>query len=232
MNEKRKRIKHIKYSFFYKIFLFISIFSYAQQVVVSGKVTDTLQNSLGYANILAIPESNTEDIRFAITEDNGNYKLGLSKNQSYKVTVSYLGYTPQTINITTTDQSLSKNFVLKENPNQLGEVTINYTPPITVKKDTITYKVDAFVTGEERKLRDVLKKLPGVEVDRAGNVTRAAMALWIWGIYYADKDLNISKEGFEEPLNLSINVDCSKAANKNIFDDDSDDDIPNDLDFN
>jgi len=145
--------------------------SYAQQVVVSGKVTDTLQKPLAYANILAIPESDTEEIRFAITEDNGNYSLGLTKGQSYKVTVSYLGYTPQTINITTTEQNLSKNFVLKENPNQLDEVTINYTPPITVKKDTITYKVDAFVTGEERKLRDVLKKLPGVEIDRSGNVT-------------------------------------------------------------
>jgi hypothetical protein len=159
------------------ILLLAGFSSYAQQVVISGKVTDTLQNSLGYANILAIPESDTESIRFAITEDNGNYKLGLTKNQSYKVIVSYLGYTPQTINITTTEQNLSKNFVLKEKPNQLGEVTINYTPPITVKKDTITYKVDAFVTGEERKLRDILKKLPGVEVDRAGNVTRAAMAL-------------------------------------------------------
>ncbi|PQV49372.1 hypothetical protein CLV33_1031 [Jejuia pallidilutea] len=57
-----------------------------------------------------------------------------------------------------------------ENPDQLDEVTLNYTPPISVKKDTITYKVDAFTSGEERKLREVLKKLPGVEVDREGNV--------------------------------------------------------------
>ncbi|MCP4071568.1 MAG: carboxypeptidase regulatory-like domain-containing protein, partial [Hyphomicrobiales bacterium] len=93
------------------------------------------------------------------------------QNQSYKVTTSYLGYLPQTITVNTTKQDLTKNFVLKENPNQLDEVILNYTPPVTVKKDTITYKVDAFVTGEERKLREVLKKLPGVEVDRIGNVT-------------------------------------------------------------
>ncbi len=62
----------------------------------------------------------------------------------------------------------------------------------------------------------------------------AAMALPIWGIYmkscYADKDLNISKEAFEEPANLSINVDCSKVKNKTITDDGSDE-IPDDLDF-
>ncbi|WP_120200343.1 carboxypeptidase-like regulatory domain-containing protein [Ichthyenterobacterium magnum] len=143
----------------------------AQTVIVSGKVTDTLQNPLAYANILAIPEANDQDLRFAITEANGTYKLGLVKNQSYKVTVSYLGYTSQTIAITTTNQNLTKNFSLRENPNQLDEITLNYTPPITVKKDTITYNVDSFKTGEERKLREVLKKLPGVEVDKAGNVT-------------------------------------------------------------
>jgi len=143
----------------------------AQQILVSGKISDSLQNPLAYTNILAIPNNDTVDIRFAITEDNGSYKLKLEQNQSYKITVSYLGFTPQTISITTTNQDLVKNFVLQENPNQLETVELNYTPPVTVKKDTITYKVNAFTTGEERKLRDVLKKLPGVEVDRAGNVT-------------------------------------------------------------
>ncbi len=146
-------------------------FSTFGQIVVSGKLTDSIQIPLSYANILAIPQSDSEDVRFAVTEENGNYKLILSKNQIYEITVSYLGYKPQIINLTTTDQNITKNFILHENPNQLDEVKLNYTPPIIVKKDTIIYKVDSFTTGEERKLKDVLKKLPGVEVDRAGNVT-------------------------------------------------------------
>ncbi|WP_418602349.1 penicillin-binding protein 1A [Hwangdonia sp.] len=63
----------------------------------------------------------------------------------------------------------------------------------------------------------------------------AAMALPIWGLYmkscYADESLNISKEDFEEPANLSILVDCSKANEKTVIDDDKDE-IPDDLDFN
>ncbi|MDO5978772.1 penicillin-binding protein 1A [Flavivirga spongiicola] len=55
----------------------------------------------------------------------------------------------------------------------------------------------------------------------------ASMALPIWGLYmkscYADETLNISKEPFEEPVNLSINVDCSEVS-KAI------DDTPEDLD--
>lgn len=159
--------------FILKILLSIvgfSSMSYAQQLLVSGKVTDTIQNPLPYTNILAIPKADDQNVKYAITEKDGSYKLGLTKNQTYDLTISFLGYKPQTITITTTDQNLTKNFILKENPDQLDEVNIKYTPPITVKKDTITYDVTKFVTGEERKLRDALKKLPGVEVDREGNV--------------------------------------------------------------
>lgn len=164
-------MKIYKVSFYLKILLYLAGFSTFGQIVVSGKLTDSIQIPLSYANILAIPQSDSEDVRFAVTEENGNYKLILSKNQIYEITVSYLGYKPQIINLTTTDQNITKNFILHENPNQLDEVKLNYTPPIIVKKDTIIYKVDSFTTGEERKLKDVLKKLPGVEVDRAGNVT-------------------------------------------------------------
>ncbi|WP_299382807.1 carboxypeptidase-like regulatory domain-containing protein [uncultured Lacinutrix sp.] len=157
--------------YFILFLLFIAGFSLnAQNITVSGKVQDSLKTPLDYANILAVPERDSE-LRFAITKDNGGYQLKLEQNQTYKITVSYLGYLPQEIVITTTKENLTKNFTLQVNHNQLDEVTLNYTPPITVKKDTTIYRVDKFVTGEERKLKDVLKKLPGVEVDRAGNVT-------------------------------------------------------------
>jgi len=57
----------------------------------------------------------------------------------------------------------------------------------------------------------------------------------IWGLYmkscYADEALNISKEEFEAPENLSIKVDCSSETSTSIEEEDSDDDTPEDLDF-
>ena len=62
----------------------------------------------------------------------------------------------------------------------------------------------------------------------------AAMALPIWGVYmkscYADEELNISKEPFEAPLELSINIDCSLVPENNTGDDPVDD-TPDDLEF-
>ena len=162
----------VPFQIFLKVLLFLVGFSsYGQQVIVSGKVMDSLQNPLAYANVLAMPESEEEAVRFAVTEKNGSYKLGLSKNQSYTLTVSFLGYTTYETRIETTDKSITKKFVLQESTEQLGTVVLDYKPPVEVKKDTITYRVDAFATGDERKLRELLKKLPGMEVDRLGNVT-------------------------------------------------------------
>lgn len=64
----------------------------------------------------------------------------------------------------------------------------------------------------------------------------AAMALPIWALYmkscYDDESLNISKAEFEEPSDLSILVDCSKAVDGTLLDDENEKEEPEDLDFN
>src|SRR5690606_10242447 len=64
----------------------------------------------------------------------------------------------------------------------------------------------------------------------------ATMALPIWGLYmkscYEDSELDISKEAFPEPENLSIRVDCSSDPNENSGDNPSTvEGTPDDLDF-
>lgn len=64
----------------------------------------------------------------------------------------------------------------------------------------------------------------------------ASMALPIWALYmkrnYADEDLNISKEDFEKPENLTISVDCSQERDKNEDEDEEPKPDPNEeIDF-
>ncbi|MEM1339592.1 MAG: TonB-dependent receptor [Bacteroidota bacterium] len=144
---------------------------YAQTIELSGKVSDKFKNNLPNANIIAIPTENSKNLLFAITDDKGNYVLKLNSNESYEIKISYIGFKRQTFRISVSNENLKKDFELQENPERLDEIIINYKPAIITKKDTITYNTNSFVTGEERKLREVLKKLPGIEVDREGNVT-------------------------------------------------------------
>ncbi|WP_299118781.1 TonB-dependent receptor [uncultured Tenacibaculum sp.] len=151
--------------------LFITLLSTvckAQIIVLKGTVKDSLQNPLAFANIIAKPKDVTKNMGFAITDENGRYRLELTKNKSYTISISYLGY--EKIDFTlTAKENIVKDFQLKEVKNQLDEVVIEL--PVTVKEDTIIYDTKKFVNGSERKLKNVLKKLPGVEVNKNGGVT-------------------------------------------------------------
>ncbi len=140
----------------------------SQTIQVKGTVKDSIQ-TLSYANVFAVPKDKEVNIAYAITDEQGRYKLKIQKGKNYEVTASYLGYMPNKVNFQFAKDTIY-NFTLKEDKNQLNEVNITYTIPVTVKQDTITYNTDSFVTGNERKLKDILKKLPGIEVDRKGNV--------------------------------------------------------------
>ena len=142
----------------------------AQNSTLYGVVTDSLQTPLVYANVIAKPQNSVINMSFSITDEQGRYKLELIKDEVYTISVSFLGYQPQNFELKISENT-SKNMVLKQASELLNEVVIIQQLPVEVKEDTITYRTKAFVTGEERKLKAVLNKLPGVEVDKSGLVT-------------------------------------------------------------
>ena len=153
---------------FYFIFFFCSSIIYAQEITLSGFVKDSLQNPMPYANVIAKPKDVSKNLQFAITDNEGYYKLLLGKGDTITISISYLGYKPidyQFISLKNTN----KDFVLQQSSESLDEIIIEM--PVTVRGDTTTYKTSKFIDGSERKLKNILKKLPGVEVDKNGNVT-------------------------------------------------------------
>lgn len=152
---------------FFILFLVVTT-AKTQTIKLEGIVKDSLQNPLPFANIIAKPKETAKNMAFAITDEKGRYLLTLQKNNLYTLSVTYMGYQPITTQFTATKNTL-KNFTLQETKNKLDEVVIEL--PVSVKEDTITYNTSKFTNGKERKLKNVLKKLPGVEVDKNGGVT-------------------------------------------------------------
>ncbi|SEC54177.1 CarboxypepD_reg-like domain-containing protein [Tenacibaculum sp. MAR_2009_124] len=155
---------------FFLLILFIQgiSISLAQNIVFKGKVKDSLNEPLSYVNLIAKPVSIDQNMTFAISDENGRYSLVLKKNSQYTITASMMGFETENFELTPTE-NVTKDIVLFEAKNQLDEVTIEL--PVIVKRDTIIYNADKFVNGNERKLKNVLKKLPGVEVNKDGEVT-------------------------------------------------------------
>lgn len=143
--------------------------SQAQEINLSGTISDTLNQPLQNANVLAIPATQNAQIKFSISDSEGNYNLSLQKEQRYSLEVSYLGYTSFKDSIILYKDTV-RDIRLSPSNQTLEEIILTERTPVKVMEDTITYRPEKFLTGEERKLRDVLKKLPGLEVDREGNV--------------------------------------------------------------
>lgn len=154
------------------LLLFYSTFTFSQTHSFTGIVTDEDNNPLESANVIAKPLQKNANIKFAIVDNNGRYKLELETNIAYEITVSYISYKDEMLNIDANSKISSYNFKLISTGEQLNEIIIKYDfKPIVIKKDTLTYNVKAFSNGNERKMREVLEKLPGVEVDKNGVVT-------------------------------------------------------------
>ncbi|WP_213521036.1 carboxypeptidase-like regulatory domain-containing protein [Nonlabens sp.] len=142
----------------------------AQSVKIYGVVVDSTGTPLQMANVIAYQKDKNLGA-FGITNDAGKYQLlNLKKDSTYVLKVSFLGLKTIVDTVKNIQDDLNKNYVMLEDENMLDAVNIVYDMPVTIKGDTITYNADSFTNGTERKLGDVLKKLPGMEVNEDGDI--------------------------------------------------------------
>lgn len=160
----------IKSKLFFTFFLAVSInFLFAQTITLQGRVSDSLNNNLSYANIVVKPTMDKDNVKFTTSDANGNYRIDLQKEITYEISVYYLGFETFKQHFKSSKNDIL-NFSLKTNPTVLKEVEINFELPIVIIGDTTTYAVEAFNKGSERKLKDVLGNLPGIKVEKNGTV--------------------------------------------------------------
>ena len=139
------------------------------QVKLQGVVRDSLGTPLELANVIAINKQSSALESFSVTAEDGKFMLSLSKNQTYNMQVSYIGMKTFEQEISTQEQDIIIDFNLSLD-NNLDAVELSYEMPVTVRGDTLIYNADSFTNGSERKLEDVLKNLPGVEINEDGQI--------------------------------------------------------------
>jgi hypothetical protein len=156
----------LKWLLFFTIGFFSTLF--AQEIVVDGRVLDSIGTPLVFASVV-VKNLDTNTSTFTSSSETGAFTISVVKSHQYLIKVFYLGFENHEKEYQFL-KSTSLEIVLQPSTTQLDEVTLNYEIPILVKKDTTTYKVDFFNIGDERKLKDVLANLPGIEVEANGNV--------------------------------------------------------------
>ena len=162
----------MKNKIIFYLVLLIPFLAFSQKVKVEGIVNNEAGEPLEMANVIAFQKGTNFLESYSITDSNGNYKLTLEEDKEYTFKVSYLGFDTLStdISIGSSTETTNKNFVLKESSESLSEVSITYEIPIKISGDTISYNTDSFTNGTEKKLEDVLEKLPGVDIDDNGEI--------------------------------------------------------------
>jgi hypothetical protein len=150
-------------------FLLNAVFAFAQSIDLEGTIKDSSGNAVMGANIVAVEKETQILDGFGISNEVGYYRLTLKRQTDYDIKISFIGLKEVSF-VFNEAKNIEKNFVLEEQAESLDEVELVYEMPVTIKGDTIIYNADSFNTGTERKLEDVLKNMPGIEVNEEGRI--------------------------------------------------------------
>jgi len=139
---------------------------------VTGTVVDSISMPISDANIALISGSDTLKTR---SDRNGAFLFFIKETGHFQLKISHIGFAEfnNTFSLATNSDSVNlKPIKLSIYATQLKEVLIKATrKPILFKKDTIEYDVDSFNMNDDDLVEYLLKKLPGLNLDKEGNLT-------------------------------------------------------------
>jgi len=150
-----------------------SLHLFAQNTAtIKGKIVDsTAKQLLKDASISILDGVDSTVEVSSLAKEEGLFEIKDIPFGKYIVRISFQGYSTVFKNVTV-DKSLLNlgNIYLQTAAANLGEVIVTSTPPLTVKKDTLEFNAGSYKTKPNAVVEDLLKKLPGVLVDKDGNV--------------------------------------------------------------
>ncbi len=163
---------------FYFTLLFFSYYlsaSAQKNGTVKGIAFDTLTKlPVGNATITLMLKKDSSLVTFTLADNNGRFELGSIQNEEYRLLITHVNYhnTNQFFKIDDDHKNIDLgNIVMNDQSKVLSEVFVSTeAPPVTLVGDTIQYNAGSFKTQPNANVEDLLKKLPGVKVEKDGTV--------------------------------------------------------------
>ncbi|WP_354505810.1 TonB-dependent receptor [Moheibacter stercoris] len=193
----------------------------AQNVSISGKaIDDILLTPVEEATVYLSLKKDSSVVNYTITDKEGNFNLNLKPINEpvfFRITDDAIGeyYTEM--------ESLKENI-------QLGEVKIGMTiglneavitgaPPIRIKSDTLEFNASSFKVRPDANVEELLKQLPGVEIDEEGKITvngKEVNQILVNGKPFFDKDGKIALQNLPADIINKVQVSDTKTKKEEI----------------
>ncbi|HVU53969.1 MAG TPA: TonB-dependent receptor [Puia sp.] len=187
---------------------------------VRGRLQDTTAHSpVADATITILNARDSSLVSFARSTASGVFALSRLSNGTYRLLVSHVGYGSVSRNFVITDLVRTVDLgeiVLTDKSSTLEAVTVQQeAPPVSIRHDTIEFNAGSFRTKPDAVVEDLLKKLPGVQVDKDGNIKANGQQV--------KKVLVDGKEFFgNDPKIASKNLPADAVDKVQVFDKKSD----------
>ncbi|MFD2904865.1 outer membrane beta-barrel protein [Sphingobacterium anhuiense] len=153
-------------------------YSFAQDFELRGRVLDSLQRGIAGVSVRVYTDN---DSLSSGTDKNGNFSFRSLQRGNLSLILSSLGYETYKKKLNYIGEDVIYELpaiVLRIQSQRLQEVAIKVPSPIRISTDTIEFTASAYQVGEHDRLEDLLRQLPGLQIDATGNVTAMGESMY------------------------------------------------------
>jgi hypothetical protein len=159
---------------FINCLLLISYVGFAQNLTIQGTLKDSIANRpLNAATVSLVYAKDSSLVSFSRTNEDGVFNFKNLTSGSYLISVSYVGYIPKWVPVLmTTEKTVEMGVIFMNDVNSMSTVTVTARrPPVVINGDSVEFNTENFKTAPNAVVEDLLKKMPGMEVDKSGGIT-------------------------------------------------------------
>ena len=204
--------------FFLMVILGIGNLNAQSTASLTGVVFDTIsKKGLAYSTVSIVHQKDSTLVSFTRADSAGKFKLSALPKGNYLITFSYVGYVPLwlPVKLSETEQLDLGKLILTDLLNASNVTVTARRPPVTINNDTVDFNTENFKTQPNAVVEDLLKKLPGVTVDKDGTVKVNGQKV--------NRILVNGKEFFTgDPKIATKNLDADAVDKVQVFDKKSD----------
>lgn len=190
---------------------------WSQTITLSGKVHDPDNIPLEAATVYLSSVKDSTLVDYTITKKNGEFTIKTkATNTPVTLKVSFVGFATYKKRF----ESLTENtdfgiLKMEDKGTTLNEVVIeSEIPPVRVKKDTLEFNAASFAVRPDANLQELLKQLPGLEIDAEGKMTingKEVSQILVNGKPFFDKDGKIALQNLPAEIINKIQVTAKKT---------------------
>ena len=140
---------------------------------LQGQAVDTLSAPLPSSTVMLLSPKDSSLVNYGRTDEKGTFTFKNLKSGEYILKISYVGFLPYNQLVKPTGEATINLGELRMKPitKELFEVVVKTAKaPLTIKGDTIEYNASSFKVPPGSTVEDLLRKLPGVQIDQDGSI--------------------------------------------------------------